>query len=414
MLDDYFTRREILRRHRAGLFGAHLDTYTSTLAELQYPPETVRSHCYLFRIFGRWLERRGMQLIELDDEVITSFWRKEKRRQSRVREVGLKGLQRMLAQLRAQGIVPAQPKSKPTELTALLQRFGDYLEQRRALQPLTASVVLSVAREFLECSFGRGHLLRLHALGEKDITRFVLGTAGRLSPRTTQTRLSYLRSFFRFLLEQGEIDVDLAAAVPTAASWRLAGVPKHLSQEQVEQVLAACDRDCPVGRRDYAILLLLARLGLRACEVTRLHLDDIKWRTGELLIRGKGSTVEALPLLDEVGRALATYIKKDRPKSDARWVFMRMRAPVVPIAGKGTVTTIVRDAIIRAGLDVPDHGAHVLRHSLATNMLRDGASMSEIGTVLRHRSPTTTEIYAKVDFTSLRRLAQPWPVGGAR
>lgn len=413
MLNEYFTRREILRRHRTGLFGPHLDAYTSTLTTLQYGWQTVRGHCYLFRLFGRWLERRGMQLADLDDDVITSFWRKERRRQCRVRAVGLKPLQRMLAHLRAQGVVPESAKPKPTEATALVQRFGEYLEQRRSLQPLTVRVAVGVARDFLESSFRRGRV-RLHALGEKDITHFVLATADRLSPRTTQTRVSYLRTFLRFLLEQREIDVDLAAAVPSAASWRLAGVPKFLTQEQVEQVLGACDRHTATGRRDLAILLLLARLGLRACEVTRLELGDINWRTGELIVRGKGSSVEALPLLAEVGQALAKYIEKDRPQCDARRVFIRMRAPVVPIACKGTVTTIVRDAIIRAGLDVPDRGAHVLRHSLATNMLRDGASMSEIGTVLRHRSPATTEIYAKVDFTSLQRLAQPWPDGGAR
>lgn len=159
---------------------------------------------------------------------------------------------------------------------------------------------------------------------------------------------------------------------------------------------------------------MLARLGLRACEVSRLELDDIRWRTGELVVRGKGATRETLPLLTEVGEALAAYIKTDRPKCETRRVFTRMRAPIAAIAGKGTVTTIVRDATLRAGLDVPRRGAHMLRHSLATSMLRDGASMSEIGIVLRHRSPATTEIYAKVDITSLQRLAQPWPVGGVR
>lgn len=412
MLDDYFTRREILRRHRAGLFGAHLDTYTSSLAELQYRPETVRAHCYVFRIFSRWLERRGLQLVDLDDDTLTTFWRKEKRRHARVREVGLKGLQRMMAQLRAQGLVPDQPQPQPTEAAILAERFGAYLVERRSLQPVTVKDATKVARTFIESSFGRGQI-RLHALGEKDITRFVLGTADRASPRTTQTRVSHLRSFFRFLLERGEIDVDLASAVPSAASWRLAGVPQFLTHEQIEQVLKACDLGTAWGRRDYAILLLLARLGLRRSEVTRLQLDDIRWRTGEMLIRGKGSAHEALPLLAEVGEALAAYIGKDRPKCASRRVFIRIRAPLTPVAN-GTLTTVVRDAIIRAGLDVPNRGTHVFRHSLATNMLRDGASMGEIGTLLRHRSPATTEIYTKVDFTSLRRLAQPWPVGGAR
>ena len=171
MLDDYFTRREILRRHRAGLFGAHLDTYTSTLTELQYRPDTVRSHCYLFRIFGRWLKQRRMRLVDLNEEVITSFWRKERGRQWRVKAVGLKPMQRMLVQLRSQGVVPKPTIPKPSDAAALAGRFGEYLVERRSLQPVTVDDATRVVRQFIEDSFGRGPV-RLHALGEKDITRF--------------------------------------------------------------------------------------------------------------------------------------------------------------------------------------------------------------------------------------------------
>jgi len=412
MLDDYFTRAEILRRHRAGFFGAFLDTYTSTAKLDGYSHATVRTHCYLFRRLGRWLERRGICLGELDDSVMTKFLQKQHGLR-RSRAHGMEPLRHLIAQLRAQGVVPGPQPPKRTEAAVLAHRFGDYLAERRALVPATVAREVPVVQEFLTGCFGGGSV-RLHSLKEKDVTRFVLGTANRVAPRTHQTHMSILRSFFRFLLEQGEVSLDLTGVVPTVATWRLGGVPRFLSQRQVDQVLGSCNRDTATGRRDFAILLLLARLGLRACEVTRLQLDDIRWRTGELIVRGKGSTIEALPLLADVGTALAKYIKKDRPECDARRVFMRMRAPVIPIAHKGTVATIVRDAITRAGLDVPSRGAHVLRHSLATNMLRGGASMSEIGTVLRHRSPATTEIYAKVDVPSLRLLAQPWPVGGAR
>jgi len=412
MLEDYFKRPEILRRHRAGFFGAYLDMYTSMAKEHGYPRATVRGHCYLFRLLGQWLERRGRSIQEIDDDVIAEFWWKH-RQMSRLRQAGTRPLHRLLDLLRTQGVVPAQKPPERTEAVALAHRFGMYLGERRALTPTTVSRSVPVVQGFLESCFGRRRL-RLHELGEKDITRFVLETAKRHCPRTQQTHMSILRSFFRFLLEQGEIDVDLSGVVPTVARWRLAEVPRYIAQGQVEQVLASCDRGTPKGRRDLAILLLLARLGLRSCEVSRLELGDIRWRTGELVVRGKGATRETLPLLAEVGDALAAYIKTDRPKCQTRRVFTRMRAPIVAIATKGTVTTVVRDATLRAGLDVPRRGAHILRHSLATNMLRDGASMSEIGIVLRHRSPATTEIYAKVDITSLRRLAQPWPVGGVR
>lgn len=412
MLDDYFELPEILRRHRAGFFGAYLDEYTSIEKAQGYPRQTVRSHCYVFRIFGNWLERRGLAIAHLDDELIGEFWRKQ-RRVPRVQNTGTKPLRRLLEYLRGKGLVPAQKAAVRTEASALAHRYGEYLLHDRALAADTASRQIPVIEHFLRLSFGRGPL-RLRSLGEKAITRFVLGTAAEVSPRTHQTQMSALRSFFRFLLEQGEIQLDLVGAVPTVAAWRHAGVPKYLSPDQVEQVLASCDRRTPMGRRDFAMLLMLARLGLRACEVARLDLQDIHWRAGELIIRGKGSSLEALPLLDEVGAALAAYIKRGRPKCQTRRVFTRVRAPFTALARRGSVTTVVRAAMSRAGLDVPIRGAHVLRHSLATSMLRDGASMSEIGVLLRHRSPATTEIYAKVDLTSLQRLAQPWPSGGAR
>ena len=412
MLDDYFDRPEILRGHRAGLFGAYLDEYTSTAKAQGYPRQTVRNQCYVFRLFGGWLERRGVGVADIDDDIVAEFWRKQ-RRLARVHQTGTKPLRRLLEHLRDRGEVPAQRAPQRTAAAALAHRYGEYLQQHRALAAESAHRQVPVVEDFLRRSFGRAPL-RLHALGEKDITRFVLGTADSVSPRTNQTQMSALRSFFRFLLEQGEIKQDLAGVVPTVAAWRHADVPKYLAAHQVDQLLTSCDRDTPMGRRDFAILVLLARLGLRACEVARLELGDIHWRTGELLIRGKGSSLEALPLLAEVGEALAAYIERGRPRCQTRRVFTRIRAPLTELARRGAVTTVVRAAMYRAGLDVPARGAHVLRHSLATSMLRDGASMSEIGVVLRHRSPATTEIYAKVDLTSLMRLAQPWPLGGAR
>jgi len=412
MLDDYFTQAEILRCHRAGFFGAYLDTYTSAAKEHGYRPDTVRSHCQQIRRFGQWLERRGLSIGALDDGVIEEFWKK-RGGVPEVRHAGAQPLRTLVQHLRAQGIIAEQSAPVRTDAEELAHRYGEYLVQRRALTAVSVQWHVAVVLRFLQDRFGRGPL-RLHALGEKDITRFVLRGAERLCARTQQSRMSALRSFFRFLLEQGEVVVDLAGAVPTVCARRLADVPMYLARKQVEQLLASCDRDTSIGRRDFAMLLLLARLGLRAGEVARLELDDIRWRTAELLIRGKGNSHEVLPLLADVGEALAVYIKKDRPGCGTRRVFTRVRAPLTALSIKGGVTTVVRAAIFRAGLDVPARGAYVLRHSLATRMLRDGASMSEIGVVLRHRSPATTEIYAKVDITSLSRLAQPWPVGGAR
>jgi len=196
--------------------------------------------------------------------------------------------------------------------------------------------------------------------------------------------------------------------------WRNATVPKYLSDEEVEQILASCDRRTSVGRRDYAVLLLLARLGLRAGEVARLQLDEIDWRAGEIHVLGKGRVRDRLPLLPEIGQALVAYLR-DRPRSSSRHVFVRAIAPRHGLASPNAISTIVRRAIERAGLQPPFKGAHTLRHSLATKLLRNGASMAEIAEILRHRNTATTEIYAKVDIRSLRALARPWAEkGGAR
>jgi site-specific recombinase XerD len=206
----------------------------------------------------------------------------------------------------------------------------------------------------------------------------------------------------------------LAASVPTVANWRLSTAPKYLAPKDVAHVLETCDRRTANGRRDYAILLLLARLGLRAGEVVSLQLEDINWREGEILVRGKGSYHDRLPLPIDVGKALTDYLRNGRPVCQTRRVFVCAKAPRRGFAEASTVSTIVSQALKRADLHPACKGAHLLRHSLATSMLRSGVTLGEIGEVLRHRLPKTTEIYAKVDFDGLRSLAHPWPIGGGQ
>jgi site-specific recombinase XerD len=214
---------------------------------------------------------------------------------------------------------------------------------------------------------------------------------------------------------RSETRTDLSLAVPTVRQWRLASVPRHLSALDVERLLHSCDRSSATGRRDHAILLLLARLGVRASEVLALEIEDLHWRSGEVIIRGKGLVRDRLPLFPEVGKAIALYLKKDRPPASSRRVFLCRRAPHRGLGHPSTVSTIVARALARAGLASATRGAHLLRHSLATAMVRRGASLAEIGQVLRHRSPNTTEIYAKLDFEALRDVAMPWPMTrGAR
>jgi site-specific recombinase XerD len=221
-----------------------------------------------------------------------------------------------------------------------------------------------------------------------------------------------LRSFLRFLFLRRHVPVDLSHAVPRVRQWRLASVPRHLPPEDVERILRTCDLSSATGRRDHAILLLLARLGLRASEIRTLELGDLHWRAGEIVVRGKGLVRDRLPLLPDVGEAIARYLRKDRPPAPCRQVFLCRKAPHRGFSHPSSVSTLVARAFARAGLDPAVHGAHVLRHSLATAMLRRGASLAEIGEVLRHRSATTTEIYAKLDFGALRDVALPWPAAG--
>jgi integrase len=224
-----------------------------------------------------------------------------------------------------------------------------------------------------------------------------------------QLTLTALRSFLRFLYLRGQIAVSLADHVPKVAGWRLSEPPKWLSADAIERTLACCDRRSATGQRNYAILILLARLGLRAGEIVSMELDDIRWETGEISVCGKGQQRKRFPLPDDVGQAVATYLKNGRPSCSSRRVFLRTRAPYRGLGNSSSLDAIVSRALSRAGIDPPSKGAHLFRHSLATNMLQNGATLTEIGQILHHKSPNTTAIYAKVDINGLSALARKWP-----
>ena len=236
---------------------------------------------------------------------------------------------------------------------------------------------------------------------------FVLHNTARRGRWSTKSIITALRSFLGFSFQTGRTTTNLVAAVPTVPLSNLSDLPRFLQPEQVEKVLRCCDRRTKVGKRDYAILLLLARLGLRSGEVAKLTLDDIGWATAELLIRGKGARLDKLPLLQDVGAALADYLQNVRPRCSSRHVFIRSRAPHIGLLGASTMGSIVLRAVDRAQIHSHHRGAHIFRHSLATRMLGHGASLAQIGQVLRHQNVQTTEVYAKVDLIALRRLALP-------
>jgi site-specific recombinase XerD len=232
-----------------------------------------------------------------------------------------------------------------------------------------------------------------------------------MNPKRAGLMVTALRSFFRYLRYRGDITTDLAACIPTIANWQFSTLPKFLQPEQVQRVLSQCDRRTAHGRRNFAILLLLARLGLRACEIVNLTLDDIHWEAGEISIQGKGNRSALLPLPSDVGQAIADYLEKDRPACSTRRVFICMKAPRRGFANSIAISTIVARTLKSAGIDSPHTGAHLFRHTLATEMLRQGAAITEIALLLRHSSINTTTLYAKVDLMALQPLAQPWPGG---
>ena len=254
--------------------------------------------------------------------------------------------------------------------------------------------------------------MQLAQLKAADVTQFVRRRVQTMGPGRAKLLVTALRSFLRFVFLRGETESDLTASVPPVADWRHAALPRFIPAADVQRILRACNRSTPTGRRDYAVLLLLARLGLRAGEVVHMELGDINWEAGELVVRGKGARQERIPLPRDVGRALVDYLRRDRARCALRRVFICMRAPHRGFAGPVAVCTIVRRAIERAELQPPSKGAHLLRHSLATDLLRRGASLAEIGDLLRHRHPDTTLLYAKVDLATLRQIAPRWP-GGA-
>jgi site-specific recombinase XerD len=285
------------------------------------------------------------------------------------------------------------------------------LEVRALARPTIINYVPFI-RSFLEDRFGSGRVT-LSRLCAGDVVRFVQRQAPRLHRKRAKLMTTALRSFLHYARYLGEITLDLAAAVPIVANWSMTSIPRAISAEHVRQLLASIDRRTAVGRRDYAILLLLARLGLRSGEVAFLELGDIDWNAGQLNVRGKSGQRNGLPLSTEVGKAIAAYLRRGRPDSTSRRIFLRAKAPIGAFRGANGVGSIVRHSLERAGIEATTTGTHQFRHGLATEMLRQGASLSEIGELLGHRHPQTTKIYTKVDIKALRTLALPWP-GGVR
>jgi integrase/recombinase XerD len=388
---------EPVRAVVTGPLAGYEAAFRTHLAEAGYSPGSVRDLMRAMARASRWLEGQGLAVAGMTPRVAAEL------------ETRLPGVGPVLRFLRQAGVVDssAGPGSGPVE--TLLAEFRAWLAGERGLSAVTVRCYGKQARAFL-AQLPEPLDAALQGLSAGQVTSFMLGYCRDRNTYSAKAMVTAVRALLRFLHVSGRTPVLLAGAVPAVAGWRLASLPRGLDAGQAERLLGSCDRDTIVGRRDYAILTMLARLGVRGAEVAALQLGDIDWRGGEVVIRGKGSRLERLPLTMPVGEALAAYLTGGRARCESPAVFITVRAPYRGLSPEA-VRAVMGRACQQAG--IARQGAHRLRHSLATEMLRAGASLAEVGQVLRHRSHLATSVYAKVDQNALRPLARPWPGGAA-
>jgi integrase/recombinase XerD len=397
-----------------GPLASHISSFTKSLENQGYSQESSHVQTRLVADFSRWLKQTHAALPAITDQHIPRYLRYRARHRRR-RSSDTCVLKRVLDFLRHQGAIDELQRvpveAKPFQ--QLLDKYTVYLQQERVLSTESVETYVPFAEVFLRVCFRDRKQIHLGSLRAAHVIAYVQGQVKCLHLARAKMMVTALRSFLRYLLYCGAVTRDLAAAVPTVANWSMASIPRAISVEHAHAALASCDRQRATGSRDYAILLLLARLGLRAGEIVALKLEDIDWHSGTLNVHGKGGRGCPMPLPPDVGAAIADYLQKGRPHNTSRSVFLRGVAPMGEFHGQEAIGSIVTRALERAGVETPHKGAHQFRHRLACDLLRQGASLAEIGELLRHRRPETTAIYAKVDLAALRTLGLPWP-GGVR
>lgn len=404
----------VLSRAPEGPLVAHIGPFAQSQSVQGYSRYSLRRQVRLAAGFSRWLQQQGVAIGHVNSSHISRYLR-DRARRTRLCLGDAAALRQLLDFLRREGVI-ATEKIVANQLTPVedcTHAYAQYLRDARGLAKTTIVNYVPFIHEFLQDRFGTGPV-KLSCLKAGDVVRFVQRQAPQLHLKRAKLLTTALRSFLRYARYRGELALDLAAAVPIVANWSMPSIPRAIGADQVRQLLRSIDRRTAIGRRDYAVLLLLARLGLRAGEVAFLELDDIDWNAGQLSVRGKRDQRTVLPLPGDVGAAIVAYLRHGRPRSTpSRRVFLRGKAPIRGFLSQCAVGSIIRHALQRTGIQAPTTGAHQFRHGLATQMLCHGASLAEIGEVLRHRNTQTTTIYAKVDLKALRTLALPWP-GGAQ
>lgn len=408
--DDYLNTSRVVRGLKNGPFGEHIHLYVEWLQRGDYSLEIGHRYLSLARDFGFWLDATGAGLADIREELVTRYLAERSRHRPRYRG-DAQALARLLSVLREANVIAPRPTPSHDPREDLLQAYALYMERKRGLAPASIASHVWFLRPFLR-ELRIATTADLARLSGRKVASYVERHAGDHGATTARIMCSRLRVFLRYLLCEGFIAADLTGALPSIRRPGEARLPSFMPLDEVQRVLDGCDRSTETGRRNYAILMLLARLGLRAAEVARLSLDDFDWRTGQFTVRGKGRKTATMPLPPDVGEAIAAYLRHGRPRSDSRRLFLRAVAPHTGFKGAPGVQTVARSAIERAGVtDLARRGSHAFRHSLATGLLRSGATLTEIGQLLRHEQQDTTRIYAKVDLDSLRLLGLPW-LGG--
>jgi integrase/recombinase XerD len=401
----------------AGPLASHLGPFVTSLIDQQYTVSVIYIKVRHALAFDRWLAKRRVVLADLGEVHIERYQHRSRRRHQRIRTETRRRewyeVTQLLQFLRGHGVCPAA-RVETTAADDLAARYGQHLQDEQGLATATIERYRTVARRFLRERFGRG-VVDLRALRTGDAIAFVQRQTQCLQPPALKCVVNAMRSFLRYAQYRGEVATALAAAVPIVAAWATTpALPKAISPEHAQRAIDSCDLSTGVGLRDRAVLLLLARLGLRAHEIIALQLQDCDWDGGHLRVRSKSGREQLLPMPADVGAAIAAYLQQGRPTSKDRHLFLRSMAPIRGLMpGSDAIGTIVCHALQRAQVDAPHRGSHQFRHALAVRMLQGGASLNEIGEVLRHQSPQTTSIYARVDISALRSLALPWP-GGVR
>ena len=411
MIEKYFSASKALARLRAGISGPHIDDFAGTLEKQGYAHSTAIRYLRAAAHLGCFVQRKGCTLADVDRRLLDAFVRHLQHcrcPQSNDERTGFHpscGVKLFYRHLVQRGVCRNhQDDEVGNNEPALVTAFRDWLRIHRGVTQPTLR------------HYTRGATELLHALGEdvsqwnaQAVRAFLLDRASKCGTETTQKLITAMRAFLRYLIFRGDARDDLDLAVPAIAHWRLATLPRCLSAQELDRLIAACDGTTPGRLRDRAIVLLLSRLGLRAGDVAQLRITDINWKAGTVEVTGKGRRQVRLPLPQDVGDALLRYLKCRPQVDDASRLFLRSIAPFKPFASGDGVSTVVKHALRRAGIESPAKGAHLLRHTAATEMLRHGVPLDKIGLVLRHRSIDMTAYYAKVDFALLQQVAQPWP-----